>query len=106
MPKPPEHRYLTWAIGGVIALVLGCSGLVSCLVFTGDAKEHADVPVVASGTPSPSPSPSVALSPSAEPLYFKTCTDAVRAGVPLPVRSNEPGYRLELDGDEDGKACE
>lgn len=103
----PEHRYLRWAVGGAVTLLLGCSGLVSCLIFTGDAEDTVRT------APSPIPSPELSLEPSPSPsptptkdVYFKTCTDAIRAGVPLPVRSNEPGYRLELDGDEDGKACE
>jgi hypothetical protein len=103
----PEHRYLRWAVGSGLALLLGCGGLASCLIF-GNESYPAPVPGVTSGTPSPSSSVSVELSPSPEvtSAYFKTCTDAVKAGVPLPIRSNEPGYRVALDGDEDGKACE
>jgi hypothetical protein len=101
----PEHRYLNWAIGGAVALLLGCSGLAACWIVTPSPKT---VPAPTRSTPSPSSSVSVELSPSPEvvELYFKTCTDAVKAGVPLPIRSNEPGYRVALDGDEDGKACE
>lgn len=103
----PEHRYLNWVIGGAVALLLGCGGLASCVIFTGDAKDTVRT------TPSASPSPELSLEPSPSPsgtvtkdVFFKTCTDAVKAGVPLPIRSNEPGYRVALDGDEDGKACE
>ncbi len=106
MARSPEHRYLNWAIGGAVALLLGCGGLASCWVASSnpDQPRPSERPaasptaeVVPSGTPEPSSSP--------EP-YYKTCTDAVKANVPLPIRSNEPGYRVALDGDEDGKACE
>ena len=105
----PEHRYLKLAVAGAVALLLGCGGLAACTVlFNQGGAEGTPVPGVTSGTPSPSLSVSVELSPSPEvtSMYFKTCTDAVKAGVPLPIRSNEPGYRVALDGDEDGKACE
>jgi hypothetical protein len=102
----PEHKSLRWAAGAAIALLLGCGGLVSCWVL-GESTPPAGTPVT---TRSPEPSPSLSeSSPSAEPTkatFYKTCKDAVRAGVPLPLRSNEPGYRVALDGDEDGLACE
>lgn len=101
----PEHRYLRWAVGGAVALLLGCGGLGACWVVA-EAATPSPRPRV---SPSPSPEPSPELSPSPEPtttVVFKTCKDAVKAGVPLPLRSNEPGYRVALDGDEDGLACE
>jgi len=101
----PEHRYLNIAIAAAVAMLLGCGGLVSCAIFTGDAKEQ--VATTPSPSPEPSLEPSASPSPSPSPdVYFKTCTDAIRAGVPLPIRSNEPGYRVDMDGDKDGKACE
>lgn len=36
---------------------------------------------------------------------FRTCTEAYEAGV-APIRAGEPGYRVELDRDRDGVACE
>lgn len=102
----PEHRYLNWAIGGAVALLLGCGGLAACWVVA-EAATPSPRPSV-SPSPSPEPSPSAEPSPStvATSTFYKTCKDAVRAGVPLPLRSNEPGYRVALDGDEDGLACE
>ncbi|WP_327139494.1 GmrSD restriction endonuclease domain-containing protein [Nocardia sp. NBC_01327] len=38
-------------------------------------------------------------------IYFKTC-DEVRAAGKAPLRRNDPGYRLQLDGNGDGVACE
>jgi hypothetical protein len=46
--------------------------------------------------------------PAAEedaPVYYPNC-DAARAAGAAPLRVGEPGYRPELDGDDDGLACE
>lgn len=37
--------------------------------------------------------------------YYSNCDDARAAGV-APLYASEPGYRLEMDGDGDGVACE
>ena len=37
--------------------------------------------------------------------YYSGCDDARAAGV-APLYADEPGYRLEMDGDSDGIACE
>ncbi len=37
--------------------------------------------------------------------YFSGCNDARAAGV-APLYRGEPGYRPEMDGDDDGIACE
>lgn len=99
-----EHQKAVIVGGAVAVFGVGICGLAAVLNMVTAAPN----PVVPSDTPSPSSSVSVELSPSPEAsaLYFKTCTDAVKAGVPLPIRSNEPGYRVALDGDEDGEACE
>jgi hypothetical protein len=46
-------------------------------------------------------------NPSSEDsyVYFPTCAAARAAGV-APLHIGEPGYRLGLDRDKDGKACE
>lgn len=54
-----------------------------------------------------------ALTPSAEPdrtfslraPYYHTCRDAFQDGR-TSIRRDEPGYRSELDADNDGIACE
>lgn len=37
--------------------------------------------------------------------YYHNCASARAAGV-APLYAGEPGYRIELDGDSDGVACE
>lgn len=37
--------------------------------------------------------------------YWHGCDDAREAGT-APIYRGEPGYRAEMDGDEDGIACE
>ena len=37
--------------------------------------------------------------------YYSSCKDARAAGV-APLYAGEPGYRSEMDGDDDGVACE
>lgn len=39
------------------------------------------------------------------PVYYRNC-DAARAAGAAPLRRGEPGYRQEMDGDNDGVACE
>lgn len=42
---------------------------------------------------------------TAMPVFYRNCTAARRAGA-APIRQGEPGYRLALDADADGIACE
>jgi len=44
-------------------------------------------------------------SPAGSGTYFRNCREARAAGA-APIRRGQPGYRLELDGDGDGIACE
>lgn len=37
--------------------------------------------------------------------YFRNCADARAAGA-VPLHRGDPGYRAELDGNDDGVACE
>lgn len=39
------------------------------------------------------------------PVRYETCAEAAAAGA-APIRLGEPGYRLSLDADKDGVACE
>lgn len=52
------------------------------------------------------PGPVVTESPvTIDDDYYSSCADARRAGV-APIRRGNPGYRLELDRNRDGIACE
>lgn len=57
--------------------------------------------------PEPAPEPEPAV-PAAEPggdVYYENCTAARAAGA-APLLRGEPGYRPQMDGDNDGVACE
>ncbi|MFC4403441.1 thermonuclease family protein [Gracilibacillus xinjiangensis] len=40
-----------------------------------------------------------------EDIYYNNCTEAREAGV-TPLYDGDPGYRTQMDGDDDGIACE
>ena len=81
------------------------------------------IPTQTPPRPSPTPTPAPAATPVApipqetsgarestptrEPggTYYKNCTEARRAGA-APIYRGEPGYRPQLDRDNDGVACE
>ena len=46
-----------------------------------------------------------APAPPAAPVYYSGC-NAVRAAGAAPLYRGQPGYREEMDGDDDGIACE
>jgi endonuclease YncB( thermonuclease family) len=49
--------------------------------------------------------PDRAPSPAPSRVYFRNCKEAWAAGA-APLRRGQPGYRPEMDGDDDGIACE
>lgn len=92
------------------------------LVFNLKNGTHIEVPfekphtwvdpgaVCPSPSPTPSPSVSASASPSAVPSgatgpLYANCDAAVAAGA-APINRGEPGYSTDLDGDNDGVACE
>ncbi|WP_053738782.1 thermonuclease family protein [Nocardia sp. NRRL S-836] len=54
--------------------------------------------------PAPAPKPTT-TTPKPKPVFFATCEDAWRAGA-APLYWGQPGYRVELDGNRNGIACE
>jgi hypothetical protein len=90
-----EIGLATLFIGGVVLAKAGWLDEAAALV-----KPAA--PPAASGNPWSSdyvPGP-------AEPIvHYRNCDAARRAGA-APIRTGEPGYRPELDRDNDGIACE
>ncbi len=42
---------------------------------------------------------------SLRPVFYQTCREALQDGR-VNIRRGKPGYRLELDADRDGLACE
>lgn len=49
--------------------------------------------------------PSRTRAPARSSAYFRSCREAWAAGA-APLRRGQPGYRVEMDGDGDGVACE
>ncbi|MGW1743969.1 excalibur calcium-binding domain-containing protein, partial [Nocardia sp. NPDC001965] len=45
------------------------------------------------------------VPPAPSGVYYKNC-DAARAAGAAPIYAGEPGYRLDLDRNKDGVACE
>ncbi|WP_433566477.1 excalibur calcium-binding domain-containing protein [Nocardia sp. CA-151230] len=70
----------------------------------GASAEVPSVPAAAPPPPAaaPAPAPETTSAPS---VYYRSCTEAKRAGA-APLHRGEPGYRRELDRDGDGIACE
>lgn len=54
-------------------------------------------------TPGNGPAPTAAGEPS--DVYYPGC-DSARAAGAAPLYRGQPGYRAEMDGDDDGIACE
>ncbi|WP_052684592.1 thermonuclease family protein [Lentzea aerocolonigenes] len=54
--------------------------------------------------PPPAPKPTT-TTPKPKPVFFATCDDAWRAGA-APLFWGQPGYRVELDANRNGIACE
>ena len=64
-----------------------------------------DVCATPATSPTPPPAPAVAALPAADTAYYANCAAARAAGA-TPIHRGEPGYRSQLDGDDDGVACE
>jgi hypothetical protein len=95
------------AAGIVFGVGLAC--LIGSVVAVGMASdpgvpqapaiEMTDLPT--SGLPPQTSEP----SETAEPVYYASCDEARKADA-APLRRGAPGYRLALDRDRDGVACD
>jgi hypothetical protein len=54
--------------------------------------------------PPPAPKPTT-TTPKPKPVFFANCEEAWRAGA-APIQWGQPGYRVELDANRNGIACE
>jgi hypothetical protein len=83
-------------VGMALILLAGCS----------DSTPVPDPLPTWSDPPVKSPDPVMELQPAeSESVYYKNCTE-LRKDHPEGVPANNPGYRLKLDRDKDGTACE
>jgi hypothetical protein len=104
-----EHDALARVLTGCRALRVPTGGLT--LAAPGGSSPVSD----AAAQPGPAPAGRPAAAPAARPTstkagsatgpYFATCAAARAAGA-APLGAGEPGYRLTLDRDRDGVACE
>lgn len=73
--------------------------------FQQPAEYRAANPARKSREPSPAIPRQSFTSPSRSTTYYRNCSDARAAGA-APLYRGQPGYRIEMDGDGDGIACE
>ena len=71
-----------------------------------DGKDTTETPTPPPPPPPPAPAPKpTTTTPKPKPTFFATCEDAWRAGA-APIYWGQPGYRVELDANRNGIACE
>lgn len=80
-------------------LFLVMTGLASAVTFAGVWKALEPTEVQASVPQQVVPQQVM------QSVYYAGCNDARAAGA-APLNAGEPGYRVEMDGDGDGIACE
>ncbi|WP_170154725.1 excalibur calcium-binding domain-containing protein [Lentzea atacamensis] len=71
-------------------------------------KDALETPTPAPPPPPPPPPPApkpTTTTPKPKPVFYASCEDAWRAGA-APIYWGQPGYRVELDGNRNGIACE
>ncbi|MFD9703146.1 excalibur calcium-binding domain-containing protein [Lentzea sp. NPDC059081] len=73
-------------------------------------KDTTETPTTPPPPPPPAPvttttKPKVTTTQAKPPVFFATCDDARRAGA-APLYWGQPGYRVELDENRNGIACE
>lgn len=74
-----------------------------------EGKDTTETPTPPPPPPPPAtttkPKPTTQPKPTPAPVFFATCEDARRAGA-APLYWGQPGYRVELDANRNGVACE
>ncbi|GGU49847.1 hypothetical protein GCM10010178_48360 [Lentzea flava] len=69
-------------------------------------KDTTETPTPPPPPPPPPPAPKpTTTTPKPKPVFYATCEDAWRAGA-APIYWGQPGYRVELDANRNGIACE
>ncbi|MEV6242514.1 excalibur calcium-binding domain-containing protein [Lentzea sp. NPDC051838] len=71
-------------------------------------KDVTETPTPPPPPPPPAPTttkPKPTTQPKPQPVFYATCDDARRAGA-APLYWGQPGYRVELDDNRNGIACE
>jgi hypothetical protein len=88
-----QRKFAAKVLGGAVAIGLAI-GLLAALTVSGALVHKIAVPLDLVREHIPPPS-----------AYYSGCDEARAAGV-APLYVGEPGYRPEMDGDDDGIACE
>ncbi|MGW4212829.1 thermonuclease family protein [Lentzea sp. NPDC004789] len=69
-------------------------------------KDTTETPTPPPPPPPPPPAPKpTTTTPKPKPVFFANCEEAWRAGA-APIYWGQPGYRVELDANRNGIACE
>lgn len=70
-----------------------------------EAPEELDEEWSTHASDSPAPATATVAGSNGSNVYYPGC-NSVRAAGKAPLYSGDPGYRIEMDGDGDGIACE
>ncbi|HSO92454.1 MAG TPA: DUF1524 domain-containing protein [Arthrobacter sp.] len=80
--------------------------LAGCQDTTTPAGQESPAPAGAQPAPPPAAPADAAPAPAAPTaVHYANCAAARAAGA-APLRAGQPGYRVQMDGDRDGVACE
>ncbi len=97
--------WVTQAEHDAIVRVLGaCPDEPSPVAADGEPPAQASPPAVADPAADAAPDTD-GVAPGEGDVVYENCA-AVRAAGAAPIRSGEPGYSRQLDGDGDGVGCE
>jgi Excalibur calcium-binding domain len=108
-----------WWVTGIllVGLILGCTGgeeeepewrVPSPAPTPTSVKGIGGVKITPTTTKPPTTKPpktATQPAPPVEDAYYASCAEAIKAGKAL-IRRGQPGYRLGLDRDNDGIACD
>lgn len=98
--KAKYGLWVTAAERDAIAAVLGSCGAAP---LGPGSPPATTLPTTTQVTPPPESAPPA--PPASSEVYYESCAAARAAGA-APLHAGQPGYRAQLDGDDDGVACE
>jgi hypothetical protein len=95
-PGPFGRRRTTRTLPFGIVVAAGCAAVFAATWFA--------TPMLTALWSSAPPAPE-AVAATERSVYYSGCNEARAAGA-APITRGSPGYRSEMDGDNDGIACE